>query len=56
MSGIAIVMMILFITVIWGGFVSTLIHLQRHPDEKSGQFGSDPTATDDVLIAQEVRS
>lgn len=56
MSGIAIVMMILFITVIWGGFVATLIHLQRHPDEQSGQFGTNPDAADDVLIAQEIRS
>ncbi len=55
MTGIAILMMVLFIVVIWGGFAATLIHLQRHPDEMSGHFGTADFATDEVLIAQEIR-
>lgn len=53
MSGTAIVMMLLFIVVIWGGLALTVIHLQRHPDETSGLLGDSKHATDDVLIAQE---
>ncbi|MCS4489922.1 methionine/alanine import NSS transporter subunit MetS [Corynebacterium sp. ES2794-CONJ1] len=55
MTGIAIFMMVLFMVVIWGGFAATLIHLQRHPDEVSGDFGTAEFATDDVLLAQEIR-
>ncbi|AKK05471.1 MAG: methionine/alanine import NSS transporter subunit MetS [Corynebacterium sp.] len=55
MTGIAITMLILFIVVVWGGLAATLIHLQRHPDEMSGQFGDAEFATDEVLIAQEIR-
>lgn len=55
MSSVAILMMFLFIIVIWGGFIATLIHLQRHPDEMSGHFGQAKFATDEVLIAQEIR-
>lgn len=56
MSGIAITMMLLFIVVIWGGLVATLIHLQRHPDDMSGHLGTNDFATDEVLIAQEIRT
>ncbi|WP_448852193.1 methionine/alanine import NSS transporter subunit MetS [Corynebacterium sp. 335C] len=49
MSGIAIVMMALFIVVIWGGLVLSVIHLFRHPDESSGRMGLDPELTDEVL-------
>lgn len=52
MSTIAIVMMILFMVVIWGGFALSLIHLMKHPDESSGNLGTAQEATDDVLIAQ----
>lgn len=55
MTGTAIIMMILFIVVIWGGFAASLVHLQRHPDEQSGDFGTHPLTTDEVLIAQEYR-
>lgn len=53
MSTSAILMMILFMVVIWGGFAASLIHLQKHPDETSGNLGQAKEATDDVLIAQE---
>ena len=55
MTGIAITMMIMFMIVIWGGLTATLVHLQRHPDEQSGHFGTHPLTTDEVLIAQEIR-
>jgi len=55
MTGIAITMMIMFMIVIWGGLAATLVHLQRHPDEQSGHFGTHPLTTDEVLIAQEIR-
>ncbi|MCS4534958.1 methionine/alanine import NSS transporter subunit MetS [Corynebacterium sp. HS2168-gen11] len=55
MTGTAITMMVLYISVIWGGFIATLIHLQRHPDEESGKLGTHAFATDEVLIAQEIR-
>lgn len=53
MSTAAILMMILFMVVIWGGLAASIIHLQKHPDETSGNLGGASEATDDVLIAQE---
>lgn len=53
MSTAAIMMMLLFIVVIWGGFAISLASLMRHPDETSGQLGNASFATDEVLIAQE---
>ncbi|MCQ9343310.1 methionine/alanine import NSS transporter subunit MetS [Corynebacterium sp. 153RC1] len=53
MSGMAIMMMLLFIVVIWGGFAFSLTSLMKHPDETSGQLGDAEYATDEVLIAQE---
>lgn len=53
MSGIAIMMMVLFITVIWGGLIASCLSLRRHPDESSGIFGDSEYATDEVLIKQE---
>lgn len=35
MSGIAILMMILFLVVIWGGLALSIIHLNKHPDEET---------------------
>lgn len=49
----AILMMLLFIIVIWGGLALALITLIKHPDETSGILGEHDFATDDVLIAQE---
>lgn len=53
MSTAAILMMLLFIIVIWGGLALALITLIKHPDETSGILGEHDFATDDVLIAQE---
>ncbi|AZA11126.1 methionine/alanine import NSS transporter subunit MetS [Corynebacterium gerontici] len=55
MSSAAIIMMVLFMVVIWGGFAVSLLTLNRHPDETSGILGEHDFATDEVLIAQEVR-
>lgn len=52
MSTTAIIMMILFIVVIWGGLVLSAIALRREPDERTGSFGASPHATDTVLIEQ----
>ena len=48
MTGIAITMMIMFMIVIWGGLAATLVHLQRHPDEQSGHFGTHPLTTQEI--------
>lgn len=54
MSTTAIIMMILFIVVIWGGLVISAIALRKEPDERTGAFGTSPYATDTVLIGQEL--
>ena len=33
MDPLAIVMMIVAILIVWGGLVTAMIHLQRHPEE-----------------------
>ncbi|ANE03638.1 methionine/alanine import NSS transporter subunit MetS [Corynebacterium crudilactis] len=53
MSTTAIIMMVLFIVIIWGGLVYSTLALRRSPDEKVGLFGASPYATDTVLIEQE---
>ncbi|MCK7638028.1 methionine/alanine import NSS transporter subunit MetS [Corynebacterium pygosceleis] len=53
MSGIAIMMMILFMVVIWGGLLVSILALRKHPDDSSGVLGTSDLATDDVLIEQE---
>lgn len=53
MSGIAIVMMVLFIVIIWGGFVAAWVNLTNHPDETSGDLGDLPHATNEELTALE---
>ena len=50
MSGIAIVMMALFIIVIWGGLAVSLVNLSKHPDEVSGELGDHPELTSDCLL------
>lgn len=34
MSSQAIVMMVCFLLIIWGGLAAALVHLSRHPDEE----------------------
>ncbi|BAU95406.1 hypothetical protein N24_1144 [Corynebacterium suranareeae] len=53
MGTTAIIMMVLFMLIIWGGLVYATIALRREPDEKVGDFGTSPYATDTVLIEQE---
>lgn len=53
MSGIAIMMMVLFMVVIWGGLIVSILALRRNPDEMSGELGTSEYATDDVLISHE---
>ena len=53
MSGIAIVMMALFILIIWGGFILAVINLTRHPDDTSGELADAPPAANEVLAAHE---
>lgn len=53
MSGIAIVMMALFIIVIWGGLALALVNLSNHPDEVSGDLGDHPDLTNEALGAME---
>ena len=53
MSASAVIMLLLFIVVIWGGFFLSLATLFKHPDETSGILGDHAFATDEVLSAQE---
>lgn len=54
MSGIAIMMMVLFMVVIWGGLVASALHLRNHPDDTSGALGVSDEARDEYLAAQEL--
>ena len=54
MSGIAIMMMVLFMVVIWGGFIASALHLRSHPDDVSGALGTADHARDEHLTAQEI--
>lgn len=36
MATSAVIMMVLFLTTIWGGLALSIWHLTRHPDETSG--------------------
>ncbi|ALC05438.1 putative membrane protein [Corynebacterium deserti GIMN1.010] len=55
MSTTAIIMMVLFMVIIWGGLILSTIALRSKPDEKVGLFGASPYATDSVLIEQEFK-
>ncbi|NLA56102.1 MAG: methionine/alanine import NSS transporter subunit MetS [Corynebacterium humireducens] len=54
MSGIAIMMMVLFMVVIWGGFIASALHLRANPDDTSGALGVADHARDEHLAAQEL--
>lgn len=41
MSGIAITMMIIACVTVFGGVIAAMIHLQRNPDEYSGEFADE---------------
>lgn len=40
MSTIAIVMLVVFIIVIWGGLALAIVHLLKHDDDTSGDLGT----------------
>lgn len=41
MSGMAIIMMIIACVTVYGGVIAAMVHLQRNPDEYSGEFGDE---------------
>ncbi|MDH2455351.1 methionine/alanine import NSS transporter subunit MetS [Corynebacterium bovis] len=49
MSTTAIIMLILFIAVIWGGLVVSSVALSRTSDDTSGELGTAP-GTDDATL------
>lgn len=53
MSGLAIVMMALFIVIIWGGFIASMINLSKNPDATSGSLGEVSGTTNEEMAAQE---
>ena len=53
MTGIAVLIMLLAIVIIWGGLAVSLVSLSKHPDEVSGELGDHPELTSEVLGAQE---
>ncbi|AJK68423.1 methionine/alanine import NSS transporter subunit MetS [Corynebacterium marinum] len=53
MSGIAIMMMVLFMVVIWGGLVVSTIHLIKNPDDTSGELGRSEDSTNSRLAGLE---
>lgn len=44
MSTSAIIMMIVFVLVIWGGMAAAIIKLRGHPDPPDDDPATDPTA------------
>lgn len=50
MSITAIIMMVLFIVVIWGGLVLSSIMLAKTTDETSGELGTAPGTSNDALV------
>lgn len=53
MSGIAIMMMVLFMVVIWGGLIVSTVHLIKSPDDSSGDLGRSENATNARLAGLE---
>ncbi|GAA2039369.1 hypothetical protein GCM10009720_19850 [Yaniella flava] len=41
MTGISITMMIIALVTVWGGIIVSMIHLQRNPDELSGELADE---------------
>ncbi|HCT14937.1 methionine/alanine import NSS transporter subunit MetS [Corynebacterium nuruki] len=52
MTGGAVVMLILFIVVIWGGLVLAALSLRGKVDEEEGDLGTLPGTTDADLIVR----
>lgn len=41
MSTAAIIMLIIACVTVFGGVIASMIHIQRHPDELSGEFADE---------------
>ncbi|HJD49217.1 MAG TPA: methionine/alanine import NSS transporter subunit MetS [Candidatus Corynebacterium intestinavium] len=54
MTAIALIMMVLFILVIWGGLVGSVIMLSSSTDEETGELGTAPGTHDEALAAVRV--
>ncbi|MGP5660418.1 methionine/alanine import NSS transporter subunit MetS [Corynebacterium falsenii] len=52
MTAPAILLMVLFILVIWGGLVASVIFLSNNDDETSGELGNAPGTDDETLMHQ----
>ncbi|HIW96701.1 MAG TPA: methionine/alanine import NSS transporter subunit MetS [Candidatus Corynebacterium gallistercoris] len=52
MTAPAILLMVLFIMVIWGGLVASVILLSNNADETSGELGTAPGTDDETLMHQ----
>lgn len=44
MDASAIIMMVLFLLVIWGGLALSIVHFVRHPDDITEETGARPAA------------
>lgn len=51
MSATAIVLMVLFILIIWGGLVASVVMLNSTNDDISGELGDAPGTDDRALTA-----
>lgn len=52
MSTSAIVMLVLFIVIIWGGMILSMLGLRGKIDEEEGDLGTLPGTTDAELIVR----
>lgn len=51
MSATAIIMMVLFVLVIWGGLVASITMLRDTDDDTTGELGNAPGTDDASLLA-----
>lgn len=51
MTTTAIILMVLFIVVIWGGLIASVVMLNRTNDDISGELGDAPGTDDHTLTA-----
>ena len=50
MSAAALVLMVLFILVIWGGLVASVLMLSNSNDDSTGELGTAPGTDNDSLM------
>ena len=51
MTGPAILLMVLFILVIWGGLIAAILMLAKTDDNSTGELGDAPGTDNDSLLA-----